>query len=100
MTLIKITDKDFILESVRIGVQKVSNQAGIKRSTEYDGIEQYLYYGEDEWYIRLTDEILKSAGITNKNKLWDVARKNTFKHTTIKSMLELMREMMGDGFPC
>lgn len=95
----QITDKDFILESVRIGVQKVSNQAGIKRSTEYDGIEQYLYYGEDEWSIRLTDEILKSAGITNKNKLWDVARKNTFKHTTIKSMLELMREMMGDDFP-
>lgn len=93
-----ITDKDFILNTVRIGIQKVSNQAGIKRSTEYDGIEQYLYYGEDEYSIRLSNEILKSAGITNKNKLWDIASKNTFKHTTIKSMLELMREMIGDDF--
>ena len=94
-----ITDKDFILDTVRIGIQKTSKQDGIKRTTEYDDIEQYLYFGENDWSIRLSNDILKSSGIANDDKLWSVASQNTFKHTTIKNMLDLMREMMGDDFP-
>ena len=94
-----ITDKDFIFETVRIAVQKTSNQEGIKLPTEYDDIEQYLYFGENDWTVRLSDELVKRAGITDLDELWNTASKNTFKHTTCKSMFEIMREMMGDDFP-
>ena len=95
----QITDKDFILETVRIAIQKTSNQDGIKRTTEYDDIEQYLYYGKDDWTVRLSDELVKRAGITDLDELWNTASKNTFKHTTCKSMFEIMRGMMDDDFP-
>lgn len=91
-----LTNTEFIFNTVRIGIQKTSMQNGIKRATDYDGIEQYLYYGENGWSIRLTDIILENAGISDLQKLWHHAEKNTFSHTTIRSMLDIMRDMMGD----
>lgn len=94
-----LTDKEFIYQTVRIGIQKLSNQDGIKRPTEYDDIEQYLYFGEDGWSIRLTNDIMQKANINSLSKLWTKAEHNTFQHTTIKSMTEIMQTMLGDDFP-
>lgn len=97
----RITDKQFILDTVRIGIQKTSNENLVKRPTEFDGIEQYLYFGEtatssrsEGWSIRIQPELLKNAGV-DEDELWKVAEERTFSNIKLRTMYEVMSEMMG-----
>ena len=97
----RITDKQFILDTVRIGIQKASAENLVKRPTEFDGIEQYLYYGEtatssrsEGWSIRIQPELLKNAGV-DEDELWKVAEERTFSNIKLRTMFEVMSEMIG-----
>lgn len=92
-------DKDFILNHIFIGLQKAGAEDIEKRCCELDGIESYLYIRgeadqEGSYSIKITDGILKSAGIT-KEELWSRAEANTNAETKIESMAKVMAEMMG-----
>lgn len=97
----KITNKTFILERIRIGVQKESDENLVKRPVpDFEGIEQYLYFSEngptshDMWSVKLRPELMESAGISEE-LAWGLAEKHTFAATTIRSMSEIIAEMMG-----
>ncbi|RKM55690.1 hypothetical protein D6853_09045 [Butyrivibrio sp. X503] len=104
--LTKLQDRDFILERIRIGVQKISSESLVKRNVdEFPGMEAYLYFAEagnehDMWSVKLRQELLDTAGISLE-EAWQIAEKNTFEATTLQSMTEVLAEMMGEAFdPC
>ena len=99
----KLKDKDFILDRIRIGVQKESEESLVKRSIpDFPDMEAYLYFAEhgdnnDMWSVKLKPELLASANISEKTA-WELAEKHTFEATTLQSMAEVLAEMMGDAF--
>ena len=102
----KLCDRDFILDRIRIGIQKESEEELVKRSVaEFPGIEAYLYFvehgeGHDMWSVKLKTDLLATANI-NEDEAWQIAEKHTFEATTLQSMTEVLAEMMGADFdPC
>ena len=97
----QLVSRDSILDRVFIGVQRSSTQDLIKRPTELEGIEQYLFIrgsndGDTNWSIKLNPSILRNAGLTEA-EVWSAAEKNTFceSEITIESMQEILARMMG-----
>ena len=100
--LAMLQDRDFILERIRIGVQKESDEKLLKHPVkEFPGMEAYLYFAEHSdnrniWSIKLNSELLASANISEEIA-WEVAEKNTFAATTLQSLSSVLTEMLGDG---
>lgn len=97
----KLTDPTFILERIRIGVQKESDENLVKKPVlEFPGMEQYLYFSEsgptshDMWSVKLRPELMKTAHISEE-LAWELAEKHTFAATSLRSMSEIISEMMG-----
>lgn len=89
-------DKDFVLNHLYIGLQRVSTEELVKRyCTELDGIESYLYIrGEEGSYsVKLTTQLLEKAGLTEV-EAWEKAEANTYAETTLVSMVKVLCEMM------
>lgn len=95
-----LQDKNFILERIRIGVQKCSDEQLVKREVpDFPGMEAYLYFIErtsshDSWSVRLRPELMKTAGI-DEAEAWSLAEQHTFAAATITSMAEILAEMTG-----
>lgn len=97
----QLTDPVWILEHLYIALQKASDEPLIKKSCDFEGIEQYLYIRgnlspDDGWSIKLNTSIMETANIT-LDDAWAAATRNTFSsnETLIQSMASLMAEMMG-----
>ncbi len=94
------SNREWILNNVYIAVQKSSSEPLIKKPTDYENIEQFLYIrgGNDEenWSVKLNVGILANANISLE-EAWDAGKNNTFApgQTVIKSMVEVLSEMMG-----
>ena len=98
-----LTNKDYILEHIRIGVQKASDEDLVKLDvTDFEDMEQYLYYSDtnapdSSFSIKLKPALATQIGL-DLAEAWAVARSHTFENTTIRSMASVMREMMGNAF--
>lgn len=99
----QLTDPVWILKHLYIALQKASDEPLIKKTCDFDGIEQYLYIRgnlspNDGWSVKLNAGIMETANIT-LDDAWNAAARNTFSsnETLIQSMASLMSEMM--GFP-
>ena len=93
------TDKDYILNHIYIGMQRESEEKIIKKKSEFDGIEMYLYLRDDKeklgsYSIRVNRGILESAGLA-KEEAWKKAEENTLAETRVQTMANLMSEMTG-----
>lgn len=90
-----IFSEQYILENIRVGYERHSDTAeGIRKPSELDGIDEYLYVDGDGWIYRVKPEFLKSLNLTAR-KAWTTAYKNTSKHTSIKSMFDTFKAMAG-----
>lgn len=98
-----LTNKDYILEHIKIGVQKASDEDLVKLDvTDFEDMEQYLYYSDTNapdstFSIKLKPALATQIGL-DLAEAWAVARSHTFENTTIRSMASVMREMLGDAF--
>ena len=94
----QLTDRDFVLSHIRIGLQKESSEELIKGASELEGIESYLYIcgdmGEDGYSIKVSKEYLVKSDVTEA-EAWEQAKKNTFADTKIESMAKVLSKMMG-----
>lgn len=103
INLDEITSKDFVLEHIKIGVQKSSDEDLVKLPiSDFEDMEQYLYYSDSttsdsSFSIKLRPDLAQRIGL-NLDEAWAIARSHTFEDCTIKSMASIMREMMGDDF--
>ena len=95
-----LQDKDFILDRIRIGVQKTSDEDLVKKPVpDFPGMDEYLYFSEhtgthDTWSVRIKPGLLQTAGI-DEDEAWTVAEKHTFEAATITSMAEILAGMTG-----
>lgn len=96
----KLQDRDFILDRIRIGVQKSSDEDLVKKPVPYfPGMDEYLYFSEhtgshDSWSVRIKSGLLETAGI-DEEEAWSIAEKHTFEAATINSMAEILAGMTG-----
>lgn len=97
----EFVSKENILKRVAIGAQRSSDQDLIKRSTEFEGIEQFLFISGDNkdgssWKVKLSRALLDNAGLSEK-EAWERAEKNTFseENICIKPMRSVFEEILG-----
>lgn len=94
----ELTDRDFVLSHIRIGLQKESSEELIKGASELEGIESYLYIGGENangcFSIKVSEMFLAKADVT-KAEAWERAKENTFADTQIESMAKVLSELMG-----
>lgn len=95
----KLLDTGFVLDNVLIGVQKESTEDLLRRESEFEGIESYLYVQIDEaCSFKLNRGQLRTYNLTEE-ELWNKAEENTRRDTVVKSMASVMSEMMGVRIP-
>ena len=90
---------DHFLSNVYIGLQKTSEEQLVKKSTEYNGIEAYLYIrgaknADGIYSVKVTPDYLNHTGV-DAEEAWKNARENTFAESEMKSMASVMAEMCG-----
>ncbi|WP_026664498.1 DUF5688 family protein [Butyrivibrio sp. FC2001] len=94
----KLMDSDYFMEHGRVGIQKEGTEALVKRHTQFEGIEEYLYmtdeYNGESISIKVTPKMLEMWDIS-EDEAFNMAEDNTSKETTIKSMAEVISNMMG-----
>jgi len=97
----ELISKENILNRVAIGVQRSSDQDLIKRSSEFEGIEQFLFISGDNkdgssWKVKLSRALLDNAGLSEK-EVWERAERNTFseENICIKPMRSVFEEILG-----
>lgn len=89
-----LSDSDYILSHLRIGLQKESSEDLIKMSTEFEGIESYLYIRDDVYSIKVKEQLLNNVHI-DIEVAWQIAKDNTFKETKIVSMAKVIADLTG-----
>lgn len=91
-----IMNPAFIMENLYIGLQKESSENNIiKKRTDFDGIEKYLYVRiNDKLSYKLTCTLFETLNI-DEVTVWKVAENNTFSKTEIVSMVDKMAKITG-----
>ena len=93
-------DRDFVLNSIYVGLQRVSTEDIEKKLCEdFEGIESYLYIRgeadrEGSYSIKVSKAILDRANISEV-EAWEQAQTNTEAETSLESMAKVMSEMLG-----
>lgn len=83
----KISDSNFIMQNVYIGLQKESNEELVKKETAFEGIEQYLYVRIDSRMIfKLTPDMVARL---DGEEMWKSALAHTSAETQIISLAEI-----------
>lgn len=91
----ELFDREFVLSHVRIALQKDSEQDLVKAGSGYAGIEKYLYIRGDAGYtVKMNTGFLKNSGISEE-EIWEQAQANTFAETKIRTMREIMSDLLG-----
>ena len=102
MDAVRITSREFILEHITIAVQKNGIEKIVKRESGFDGIEAYLIVvvsdGEDgSMSMKVTADLLTKSHISEA-EAWETAERNLHESIKIRSMSEVMADIMGEEF--
>ena len=96
-----LRNKDSVLNSIYIGLQKTSNEIIEKRECDLEGIESYIYIrieadtNEDEFHtVKISKEFLDNLNIS-VSEAWERAEANTNEETTLETMAEVMANLLG-----
>ncbi len=98
-----IINRDYILGHITIAVQKDGKENLIKKKTELDGIESYLIVMDDSMSaegnlsMKVSLDLLDECRIS-ESEAWERAKKNLHESVQIKSMSQIMAEMIGEEF--
>lgn len=96
----RLKDKQFVLDHVRIGIQKESTQNYMKKAVpEFEGIEAYLMVqlecNQEEVMSTTLREGYETVIGLSENELWEKAYQNLCEDSNIQSMTQIMNELMG-----
>ena len=82
-----ILNWDYVKDRITIGVQKESDEDIVKRESELDGIEEYLFVCCEDFSFKLSTKMIEIMEIT-EDLAWDTAYCNLKKNFRIRSMAE------------
>lgn len=89
---------EFYVEHLMIGLQRTGSEDIIKRPSDFEGIEEYLYISGDQWSFKVKPGQLEIVHIPLADA-WTYAIKNTCKDTEIVSMQEMLDMLGCAGMP-
>ena len=78
-------DHNFVLQHLRIALQRKTREEIVKRDIFLPEIESYLLVITKNCSIKITNSILKKIGISER-EAWEIAMKNTLRETQFLSM--------------
>lgn len=80
--------KEFIYKNATIGFQRATKNDLVKRQTDFDGIEQYIWVIIDSTKsFKLNRLTLDTLGL-DEMELWDAAERNLFGSTTMMTLAD------------
>ncbi len=92
----QLKNTDYLINNLCVGLRKTSSKPGIKKESELDGIEAYLYIPFTEGkHIIITEELLKPADLT-PDEAWNIAEVNTAKKAVLVNLNSILAEL-SDG---
>lgn len=84
---------DYVREHVFVGVQKKSEEKVLKKDSELEGLELYLYVrmenGQSYGIVKLNSDLMLGMDISEEES-WKLAEMNTCTETTIRSLSEVL----------
>lgn len=87
-----------LLDSLYIGIRKISDDNVVKKASDLDGLECYLYHKltspDFDFCLPVPKNALDVLNIS-ESEAWEVAESNTFGKTKIMSMLEMFYRKLG-----
>lgn len=91
----EITSRSYVLDHVKVGFQRAETTEDIiKKSSDLEGIEEYLYVFGNGFSYKLKEQHIQSLNIP-EDEAWAMGYFSTRKTTTIQNLGEVMAEMMG-----
>lgn len=85
-------DKE-VLQKITIGFQRTEyNSNMLKRKSDFDGIEEYLYIMTEDGKININDDFLKYFNVPVESA-WRVAEENTKRDSIIFSMADFFKDV-------
>ena len=89
----KITSSEFILENIRIGLQRANKvddeEKIIKRPSKFEGIEEYLLVKNRDMNYKLPMAVVRKSNL-DLVELWRTAYENTIKNSKAETMQEAL----------
>lgn len=93
MIMKKLSDGNFILNHIFIGLQKVSYENVEKRPCAMmKGVESYLYIKTGEYMIKIPNTLLEIVGVS-KEEAWERALEHVKEETKIESMRKKLKKI-------
>ena len=93
-----LKDRKWVLDHLTIALQRTSDEAIVKKGTEFHGIEQYLILiGKNDsgcFSIKVTSALLKNIGV-DEPIAWDIADN----HLVLSFQLQDLSSVLGDVMP-
>lgn len=98
MLIEQLSDKEFVLSHLYIGLQRASEQELIKRDCDFEGVEAYLYlrFPNDDGVaaVKLKEGILEKSN-TSIDEAWSVAAENVHKEIKISPIFNAISSLLG-----
>ncbi len=92
-----LNDRKWVLDHLTIALQRYSDEAIVKKGTEFHGIEQYLISMDKTdsgcFSIKVTPALLKNIGV-EETIAWDIAEN----HVVINFQIQSLHSVLGDAF--
>lgn len=90
----RMKNREFVLEHISIGIQKECEETVVKKKSDFDGMEFYLYIScsagvEKRIQKKITRKNLDEIGLT-EIEAWKKADENLQKHTIIKNITDVL----------
>ena len=96
-----LSNKEFVLKHLYIGIQKESKEECIKREFGFEGLESYLYvrldFNDGIASAQLNKVMLEELSITEA-EAWAQAKLNQHAETTIQPIFTAINQLLGN--PC
>lgn len=97
-SLPQMPDLEFIKTHVYVAMQKESEEEIERKSSSYDGIEEYLYMRSGKYRAKITRKIMETLPC-KREELWKWGMENTIAEAKIESMQELFLRLLGISVP-
>ena len=96
----RMKNRKFVLKHISIGIQKESEEMVVKKKSDFDGMEFYLYIScscgvEKIMQRKITMENLEEIGLTEM-EAWKKSGENLQKHTIIKNITDVLSDVCGN----
>ena len=97
-----LSDRKWVLDHLTIALQRNSDEAIVKRGTEFYGIEQYLIlmdkHGTGCFSIKVTPPLLKNIGV-EESIAWDIADNHIVLSFRLQTLSSVLGEALLEDFP-